>query len=235
MLAAGTTHTFLDVVPALALGVPDPAMAASALPGHRLVIAGRGREAIRLSALGSGLAVVFAVPLAIPVTIAMQRAYPTVRAHLSLLLALVGLLLVVTETHAERQGRRGTDTRRQWSAGSRHARPHAAGAAPVGGMLAPLFAGLFGAPVLIESLGGGGVPPQGDATLAFSHRDVGALALLGTGAGAVVGYIPGVSAAIASAAALGVLRVGTPCVRRYDQRRQHRDGHLRALRPGRAR
>jgi len=130
MLAAGTTHTFLDVVPALALGVPDPAMAASALPGHRLVIAGRGREAIRLSALGSGLAVVFAVPLAIPVTIAMQRAYPTVRAHLSLLLALVGLLLVVTETHAERQGRRGTDTRRQWSAGSRHARPHAAGAAP---------------------------------------------------------------------------------------------------------
>ncbi|ESS06042.1 MAG: putative membrane protein, partial [uncultured archaeon A07HB70] len=53
MLAAGVVHTFLDVVPALALGVPDPSMAASALPGHRLVLAGRGREALRLSALGS--------------------------------------------------------------------------------------------------------------------------------------------------------------------------------------
>lgn len=61
MLAAGVVHTFLDAVPALALGVPDPAMAASALPGHRLVVEGRGREALRLSALGSGLAVVLAV------------------------------------------------------------------------------------------------------------------------------------------------------------------------------
>ncbi len=32
MLSAGVTHTFLDVVPALALGVPDPAMAAGACP-----------------------------------------------------------------------------------------------------------------------------------------------------------------------------------------------------------
>jgi putative membrane protein len=57
IVAAGVTHTCLDVVPALALGVPDPAMAASALPGHRRVLNGRGREAIRLSALGSASAV----------------------------------------------------------------------------------------------------------------------------------------------------------------------------------
>lgn len=74
MLAAGVVHSFLDVVPTLALGVPDPVMAVSALPGHRLVIEGQGREAIRLSALGSGLAVAFAVPLAIPVTEVMTTA-----------------------------------------------------------------------------------------------------------------------------------------------------------------
>jgi len=38
MLTAGVVHTFLDIVPALTLGVPDAAMAVSALPGHRLVI-----------------------------------------------------------------------------------------------------------------------------------------------------------------------------------------------------
>lgn len=74
MLAAGVTHTFLDVVPALALGVPDAAMAAVALPGHRLVLEGKGREALRLSALGSVLAVLFAVPLAIPMTELMVHA-----------------------------------------------------------------------------------------------------------------------------------------------------------------
>jgi putative membrane protein len=40
MLAAGVVHSFLDVIPSLELGVPDPAMAATALPGHRLVIEG---------------------------------------------------------------------------------------------------------------------------------------------------------------------------------------------------
>ena len=97
LLAAGVVHTFLDVVPALALGVPDPSMAATALPGHRLVMEGRGREAVRLLALGSGLAVVFAVPLALPLTRVMVAVYPTLRAHLPLALGLVAVLLVVTE------------------------------------------------------------------------------------------------------------------------------------------
>jgi putative membrane protein len=73
MLAAGVTHTFLDIVPSLAIGVPDPALAPSALPGHRLVLQGRGREALRLSAMGSLLAVALAAPLALPVTLAMER------------------------------------------------------------------------------------------------------------------------------------------------------------------
>ncbi|HMB49634.1 MAG TPA: tripartite tricarboxylate transporter permease, partial [Natronoarchaeum rubrum] len=68
ILSAGVVHTFVNVVPALALGVPDAETAATTLPGHRMVLAGRGGEAIRLSALGSGLAVVAAVPLAMPLT-----------------------------------------------------------------------------------------------------------------------------------------------------------------------
>ena len=210
MLAAGTTHTFLDVIPALALGVPDPSMATSALPGHRLVIEGRGREAIRLSALGSGLAVAFAVPLAVPVTLAMREVYPFLRSQLPVLLALVGVLLVVTE-HS-RRGMVGAAVTLVTSAGLGLITLDLSPQAPlsVGGMLAPLFAGLFGAPVLIESLGGGGVPPQDDATLAVSPRSVGGLALLGTVAGAVVGYVPGVSAAIASAGVLGVLSGSGP-------------------------
>ncbi|TKX76899.1 hypothetical protein EXE53_29430, partial [Halorubrum sp. SD626R] len=98
MLAAGVVHSFLDIVPALALGVPDAATAIAALPGHRLVLAGRGREALRLSAVGSALAVALAVPLAVPITWAMVRGYPVVREHLPLLLAGVVVALVLTES-----------------------------------------------------------------------------------------------------------------------------------------
>ena len=210
MLAAGTTHTFLDVVPSLALGVPDPAMAASSLPGHRLVIAGRGREALRLSALGSGLAVAFAVPLAVPVTLGMEQLYPTLSTHLSPVLALVGLALVASESG--RRARVGGALALTGSGllGSATLDLSTAGVLSVGSMLMPLFAGLFGAPVLIESIGGSGVPPQGDRTVALSLRGVLAVALVGTVAGAIVGYVPGVTAAIAATGTLAALSGSGP-------------------------
>jgi len=202
VLAAGVVHTFLDVVPALALGVPDPAMAATALPGHRLVLEGRGREAVRLSALGSGLAVLFAVPLAIPVTRGMVAVYPVLRAHLPLALGLLALLLVLTE-HG-RVAMVGAAVAFALAAMLGWATLDLAPTAPlsVGGMLAPLFAGLFGAPVLVESMGGGGVPPQDDATVTLPGRAVGGLGFVGTLSGAVVGYVPGVSAAVAATVSL---------------------------------
>jgi putative membrane protein len=204
MLAAGVVHTFLDVVPALALGVPDAAMAATALPGHRLVIQGRGREALRLSALGSALAVVFAVPLAWPITAAMERAYPAVEPHLPVVLAGVALALVVGES--DRRARIGAAL----SVGASGLLGLATldlgtGGLSAGGTLAPLFAGLFGAPVLIEALGGEGVPPQADAAVTVGRRALAGTALLGTLSGAVVGYVSGVSSGVAATGALAAM------------------------------
>ena len=208
MLAAGVTHTFLDVVPALALGVPDAAMAVTALPGHRLVLEGRGREALRLSALGSGLAVVFAVPFALPLTWLMVRFYPTIRLRLPIVLAGVAVYLVATE--GDRLGRFGAALAFLASSalGLVLLDVGLDGPLPAGDVLAPLFGGLFGAPVLVDALRGGGVPPQDDARVAVSGRAVATTAGLGALAGAIVGYVPGVSAAIAAAVVLGALPRG---------------------------
>jgi putative membrane protein len=207
MLAAGTVHTFLDVVPALALGVPDAAMAASALPGHRLVLEGRGREALRLSALGSGLAVALALPLAVPVTAAMRTLYPFLRAHLPFLLVGVAGLLVLTDS-----ARVGAAVCFLASAALGHATLDlpVGGPLPTGDVLAPLFAGLFGAPVLLDAIDGGGVPKQGDATVAQHPAVVALTAGAGTLAGAAVGYLPGVSGAVAAVVALAATPDGGP-------------------------
>jgi putative membrane protein len=202
MLAAGTVHTFLDVVPTLALGVPDPAMAATALPGHELVLAGRGREALRLSALGSGLAVVLAVPLAIPVTEAVTAIYPTLSEHLSTVLAAVAVVLVTTEPSYRATVGAALALVASGILGVATLDLPTGGLVAAGGMLAPLFAGLFGAPVLLEAMGGGGVPEQDDTTVALSRPSVGGLALVGTVSGAIVGYLPGISSAIAATGAL---------------------------------
>jgi len=204
MLAAGVTHTFLDVVPALSLGVPDPAMAAGALPSHRLVIEGRGREALRLSALGSAGAVVLAVPLAAPVTWLMVRLYPPVTGHLSLVLGAIGALLVLSEPDWIRRVGGMLSLGASGGLGLLTLDASVASALPVADVLVPVFSGLFGAPVLLAAIEGEGVPPQADPAVTTPRRTIAVLATVGTCCGAVVGYLPGVSSAVAATLALGL-------------------------------
>ena len=201
MLAAGVVHTFLDVVPSLALGVPDGAMAASALPGHKLVRRGRGREALRLSALGSGTAVLLAVPLAFPVTWVMGRLASTLTAWFPLVAAgLLALLLVTEPSHRARAA--ALLVFALATALGVTVLPLSLSGPLAGGVLAPLLGGLFGAPVLLDALDGGGVPEQADARLAMPPLDLGISSLAGGLSGAAVGYLPGVSAGVAATLSL---------------------------------
>ncbi|WP_348610279.1 tripartite tricarboxylate transporter permease [Halobaculum rarum] len=202
MVAAGVVHTFLDVVPSLALGVPDAAMAAAALPGHTLVAEGRGREAMRLSAVGSGLALAIALPAAVVVTAGMRVAYPHLREWLPVVLGGVALSLVLTESTHRRRVAGAVSFALATALGLVALDAPTDPLVSAGGMLAPLFAGLFGVPVLVDALGGAGVPPQGDARLGLSGRDLTGAAAAGAGGGAAVGYLPGVSAGVAAVLAL---------------------------------
>jgi putative membrane protein len=204
MLSAGVVHTFLDVVPALALGVPDADMAVMALPGHRLVLEGRGYEALRLSAMGSALAVVFAVPLAIPVTLIMVEAWPTLVEHMPLVLGTVVAIMLLTERSLS--GFFGGLLAFSISALLGLAALDLDPAAPLhGDILAPLFAGLFGAPILIDAMDGAGIPKQTGKKITIPRRLVLLPAAAGALAGAVVGYLPGISSAIAAVIALLML------------------------------
>jgi putative membrane protein len=53
ILAMGLTHTFLDVIPATFLGIPDTANALLVLPAHTLVLEGKGYRAVRSALNGS--------------------------------------------------------------------------------------------------------------------------------------------------------------------------------------
>ncbi|MEK6891448.1 MAG: tripartite tricarboxylate transporter permease, partial [Nanoarchaeota archaeon] len=53
IVSMGITHTFIDFIPSIFLGAPEEDTALSVLPGHQLLIEGKGYEAVKLSAYGS--------------------------------------------------------------------------------------------------------------------------------------------------------------------------------------
>lgn len=208
MLAAGVVHSFVDAVPALAIGVPDADMAVMALPGHRLVLEGRGREALRLSALGSVLAVILAVPLAIPLTLGMLLVYEHLMDHVDLILATVVVGLIVTEPSPRAAVGGVLSFSLATALGVHTLDRNPTAPLDVGGFLSPIFAGLFGAPVLVDAAKGSGVPPQETPSMRTSRRLILLTAAGGTISGAIVGFLPGISAAIAAVAVLAGLPAG---------------------------
>ena len=94
------THTFLDVIPSVFLGAPDPDMALSVLPGHRLMLEGKGYAAIKCSALGSFGAVLMAMIFLLPTRLLMGspvNAYDKMWPFIHLILIFIVLLLILNE------------------------------------------------------------------------------------------------------------------------------------------
>jgi len=207
ILAAGVVHTFLSIVPGLVLGVPDAATAPGALPGHRLVLAGRGREAIRLSAVGSAVALAAAVVVALPLSRTVAAGRGWLWAALPFLLAAIAGFLILAEP--TRRGKVGGAVCLAAATALGFLvldLPASGPLSPEGSasMLAPVFGGLFGAPILLDALDArGAIPPQTAAELGLSPPAVVRAALSGVGGGALVGYLPGVSAGVAAVLALG--------------------------------
>ncbi len=100
IVSAAVTHSFLDFIPSVFIGVPDEEDCLSVLPGHRLLMAGKGLLAVRLAAGGSLCGAVIALLLSVPLLLFFQsgsRPLDRLDAYIPGLLLLVLLLLVLSQ------------------------------------------------------------------------------------------------------------------------------------------
>jgi TctA family transporter len=94
------THTFMDFIPSVFLGAPDSETALSMLPGHRMMMAGRGYEAVKCSVIGSFGSVLCALAMLIPMRLVVGspiHAYDAMAKWMHLLLICVSIFLIMTE------------------------------------------------------------------------------------------------------------------------------------------
>jgi putative membrane protein len=98
IISVAVSNTFTDFLPSVIFGAPDPATALSVLPGHKMLLQGRGHEAIVLTVIG-GVGVCLLTLLTFPLIIfVIPWAYLSVRPYLHIILILVVSWMVLTET-----------------------------------------------------------------------------------------------------------------------------------------
>jgi putative membrane protein len=97
IISMAITHTFLDSIPSIFLGAPDADMALGVLPGHRLLLEGKGYEAVKLTVIGSLLALIltlFLIPFMIPF---VPKIYSFIQPYMGYILIFVVVYMVLKE------------------------------------------------------------------------------------------------------------------------------------------
>ncbi len=213
ILSNSVTQTFVDIIPSIFLGAPEADTALAVLPGHQLLMEGRGPEAVRLSAIGSAGAVATSLLIAIPLGLFFMNAYGAIEPYISWILILIVVLMIATETgeYVEGQGSlvhfkyKGYAVLLFLISGilGLFAFDNVDKITPIltfgePSILLPLLSGLFGASMLVLALmTRSELPPQQEKCMfTLPGKSIIRGILSGSVAGSFVAWLPGVSSAV---------------------------------------
>ncbi|MDL2260726.1 tripartite tricarboxylate transporter permease [Methanimicrococcus sp. OttesenSCG-928-J09] len=203
ILSCAISHTFHNIIPAIFLGAPGEDTVFAVLPGHKLLIAGEGLSAVRLSALSSAASVFISTLLLIPAAWLLFRFYPVLLPYMGWILLALTLIVLLSEIKTSKivcaafvfltAGFLGL------FAFGMDGTLNPVLAVSSASVLMPLLSGLFGVPQLIISLfSDSKIPDVSETKETFSKKLFIQNAFLGTAAGAFVSWIPGVSSSVAA-------------------------------------
>ena len=98
IISMAITHTFLDSIPSIFLGAPEGGdNALSVLPGHKMLLEGRGYEAVMLTLIGSFFALILAIVISYPVGILVGSIYPYLQKIMGYILIFASGFLIIRE------------------------------------------------------------------------------------------------------------------------------------------
>lgn len=96
IVSMAITHTFLDTIPSIFLGAPDGATALSVLPGHRLLLEGKGLEAVYLTVIGSLGGLLISLIGYLLFEQILGYVYPLIRTYIGEMLIFVSFFMIYT-------------------------------------------------------------------------------------------------------------------------------------------
>jgi len=99
IVSVSVSNTISDFIPSIMLGAPEPATALSVLPAHRMLLSGKGYEALLLTVVG-GMGVTMLTVATMPLLVYVVPAvYHMSKPFIGFVLALVLLWMITSEKH----------------------------------------------------------------------------------------------------------------------------------------
>lgn len=204
IVAASVVHSFVDFVPSVFIGAPDGEDAVSVLPGHRLLLKGRGMEAVRAAAIGSLIGASASILTAVPLQwLLLNGLEEPLESMTVVVLAVVSFMLVANEWRngSGAWGLAAFLVSGMLGLACMTLPIDTTGVLGEGSIMLPLLTGLFGIPVLLSTSSGTVVPPQTDRTM----DPVGPLpGIKGVLMGTIAGWFPGMTATVGASVSAAV-------------------------------
>ena len=97
IVAMSITHTFLDFVPSVFLGAPESETALAVLPGHRMLLEGKGYEAVKLSTIGCLICLIITIALLPSLVILTPIIYKNLQSYIGWILFAVVAFMILRE------------------------------------------------------------------------------------------------------------------------------------------
>jgi len=191
--AMATTHTFLDFIPSIFLGAPEESTALSVLPAHKMLLQGRGVEAVKITGIASLYGVFMSCFLLIPAFFLVPVIYGAIREVVAPLLIVSAALLILRERDVNSvlwasfvffvSGYFGFVVLNKVDALSTTE------------IFFPLFSGLFGLSTLITGIleGSENYPQENDPHILLPQKSLSLYSFLGSLGGLLVGLLPAMS------------------------------------------
>ncbi len=204
IVSTSISEIFMNFIPSIFLGAPDEDTSLSVLPGHRLLLEGRGYEAIKLTVLGGIFSLILSLVFISLFSSSFAYIYEISRPYVHYLIAFVVFLMIVSEKGLKKKlfaasiiflsGFLGIISLNSSLVNQQN-------------ILFPILTGFFGLSSIFQSISERAFIPkqQTDSEIKISFFQVLKSVILGCFAGIIVGLLPaiGVSQAAAMVQFLG--------------------------------
>ena len=101
IISMAVLHTFTNVLPSIYLGAPEAGTALSVLPGHRLLLEGKGYEAVTLTVIGSLLGLLSIIIITPLLLLTTKFLYSSIKNYIAIILIIVSIFLIIRDPHSK--------------------------------------------------------------------------------------------------------------------------------------